>query len=520
MITRLTSAILVLTGMASATNWYVATTGKESNDGKTLATPFLSVAKATGSAAAGDSILIRSGTYATAATITITTSGTAAKPIWMGIYPADLKNADSRPVLDFSSMELASANQGIVHKGGYWHMFGFRIKGAGDNGMLVRSKDAVHNVFEFLDFYENRDAGMQIRESAANNLILNCDSYHNADYVPGSSTSDGGNADGFAPKLDLGTGNVFRGCRAWQNSDDGWDGYLKATEAGLPDGMLTTVESCWAWGNGYYWKDGATTGGMNGNGIKMGGSANKNQAHNFLVKNSLAWNNKSKGFDQNNSAGSLTLYNCTSINNKALDFALNSSGVTYAAGSKTTVINSVAYGTKGTDFRSGSTLTTNNFAATAADFVTLDTAGLAGPRKVDGSLPDIQFAHLKSGSKLIDAGTDVGIAFKGSKPDLGAFETGATSVGVAVSALKRSTGLQMNADLSGHVRLLSDLGDATSLRVAVQNLSGRVVRSQDLGTVTGMQSLELDFSGLDRGLYLVRVQAGNGASQASRIVVR
>ena len=54
-----------------------------------------------------------------------------------------------------------------------------------------------------------------MRESASNNLILNCDSYNNADYVAGSSTYDGGNADGFAPKLDLGTGNVFRGCRAW-----------------------------------------------------------------------------------------------------------------------------------------------------------------------------------------------------------------------------------------------------------------------------------------------------------------
>lgn len=517
MVARSLRGMLVLAGMASAANWYVSTTGKDSNDGKTLATPFLTVAKATGAVAAGDSIYIRSGTYASTTPITITTSGTAAKSIWMGIYPADLKTTDSRPILDFSGMALASANQGIVHKAGYWHMFGFRIKGAGDNGMLVRSSAAVHNTFEFLDFYENRDAGMQIRESAANNLILNCDSYHNADYVAGSSTSDGGNADGFAPKLDVGTGNIFRGCRAWQNTDDGWDGYLKATEVGLPDGMLTTLENCWAWGNGYYWKDGSTTSGMNGNGIKMGGSANKNQAHNFLVKNCLAWNNKSKGFDQNNSAGSLTLYNCTSISNKAMDFALNSSGVTYASGAKTTVVNSVAYGTKGTDFRSGATLTTNNFAAAASDFVTVtDTTGLAGLRKVDGSLPDISFGHLKTGSKLIDAGTVIsGMSYNGSKPDLGAFETGTV---VGIRSVSGNGATRLFTALDGRAHLFVDQDAQVS--IAVLDAAGRMAQRQDLGPVMAGRMVDLDFSGLKAGIYLVNATGSNGFSATSRLVVR
>ncbi|BCY09002.1 hypothetical protein [Actinoplanes sp. L3-i22] len=44
-------------------------------------------------------------------------------------------------------------------------------------------------------------------------------------------------------------------------------------------------------------------------------------------------------------------------------------------------------------------------------------------RQSDGSLPELTALHLSPGSTLIDKGTDVGLAFNGSAPDLGAFET-------------------------------------------------------------------------------------------------
>ena len=52
----------------------------------------------------------------------------------------------------------------------------------------------------------------------ARNKVINCDSYRNFDAV-----TDGENADGFAAKDRVGPGNEFRGCRSWQNADDGWD---------------------------------------------------------------------------------------------------------------------------------------------------------------------------------------------------------------------------------------------------------------------------------------------------------
>ncbi|MEI9942469.1 MAG: hypothetical protein WDO69_35085 [Pseudomonadota bacterium] len=63
----------------------------------------------------------------------------------------------------------------------------------------------------------------------------------------------------------------------------------------------------------------------------------------------------------------------------------------------------------------------------AADFASITDTGALGPRQPDGSLPNIDFMKLPKGSKMIDKGTDVGLAFADAAPDLGAFEYGATS---------------------------------------------------------------------------------------------
>lgn len=66
---------------------------------------------------------------------------------------------------------------------------------------------------------------------------------------------NGGNADGFAIKLYPGPGNEFHGCRAWHNSDDGWDLYYTV--------FPIVVDNCWCLNNGF------DKG--NANGFKMGG---------------------------------------------------------------------------------------------------------------------------------------------------------------------------------------------------------------------------------------------------------
>src|SRR6185437_11738568 len=59
---------------------------------------------------------------------------------------------------------------------------------------------------------------------------------------------------------------------------------------------------------------------------------------------------------------------------------------------------------------------------TSADFQSLDYSAALQPRNADGSLPTISFLKLAAGSQLIDKGTDVGLPYTGSAPDLGAYE--------------------------------------------------------------------------------------------------
>ncbi|GAF72366.1 unnamed protein product, partial [marine sediment metagenome] len=65
-----------------------------------------------------------------------------------------------------------------------------------------------------------------------------------------------------------------------------------------------------------------------------------------------------------------------------------------------------------------------------ADFISVDSTGITAARQSDGSLPDNAayntFLHLASTSDLIDQGVNVGIAYNGAAPDMGAFETGDT----------------------------------------------------------------------------------------------
>jgi hypothetical protein len=61
------------------------------------------------------------------------------------------------------------------------------------------------------------------------------------------------------------------------------------------------------------------------------------------------------------------------------------------------------------------------------DFVTLDESLLMAPRLTNGNLPYINFARLTNTSDCIDAGTNLGFAFYGAAPDLGAFEFGPTN---------------------------------------------------------------------------------------------
>ena len=351
----------------------------------------------------GDIIYIIEGNYTFNSTINISNNGSAGSLISILPHPDNT----ARPRFDFSSMSESSSNRGIQLSGDYWHIKGIDVFRAGDNGMFISGND---NLIEFCIFSECKDSGLQIGNGGGNNTVLNCDSFFNAD----SSLE---NADGFASKLDAGTGNKFIGCRAWQNLDDGWDGYLRGT-----DNITTTYENCWAFKNGYL-KDG-NAGAGDGNGFKTGGSDDKLLKHHAIYKNCIAAGNIYDGFDHNSNRGDIELYNCGAYSN-GRNISFGSTNISNSLLIKNTV--SISSGSNDS-FNATTTDITNNswqngIVANSADFVSLDIDLLASARNEDGSLPDINFMKLVSGSDLIDAGINVGISFNGTAPDIGSFES-------------------------------------------------------------------------------------------------
>ena len=140
-------------------------------------------------------------------------------------------------MLDFTNQPYASNNRGVLitTNGNYWRIKGLEIARAGDNGIKL---EGSYNIIERCVFHHCGDTGLQIGfghyddnpgDLAAYNEIINCDSYLNFDF-----DDMGSDADGFACKMHPGLGNVFRGCRSWRNSDDGWDLFRPTTTLSSP----------------------------------------------------------------------------------------------------------------------------------------------------------------------------------------------------------------------------------------------------------------------------------------------
>lgn len=267
------------------------------------------ILSAINSAKAGDVIIVREGTYKFSDTIVISNAMNGKSGSYIIVKAENGKTVK----FDFSAQSLNGSNRGVVVDGDYWYFGGINFYGAGDNGVLLAGNN---NIFEKCVFQANRDTGLQISRydtTAAtkdlwpsNNLIINCTSFDNCDFPSQGGTGE--NADGFAAKLTCGEGNVFDGCIAYCNSDDGWDLFAKTATG--PIGVVT-IRNCVAFGNGTL-SDGVHYANGDMNGFKLGGSG-VGTAH--KVMNCLSFNNGATGFTDNNNPSNLTLMNLTAWGN-------------------------------------------------------------------------------------------------------------------------------------------------------------------------------------------------------------
>jgi hypothetical protein len=475
-------AVIVLTLFlasipARAATYYVAPNGNDAAAG-TEAAPFASWARAQMAAAPDDTVYFRGGSYKyTAATSTctsgtatvdavdLTKSGTSGNPIRYWAYPGEKPRFDFSGISDTSKY---SCRQVGVHVQADWlYLKGLEFTGTLQLNNLNHESWCVYvragndNIFEQLDAHHNMGPGFFVQEGG-NNTFLNCDSHENEDTL--TSNGDGQSADGFGchPDKAGNTGNIFIGCRAWWNSDDSWD-FINSQEA-------CTVRYSWAWYSGY--KPDAVVSGKpvalaagNGNGFKGGGYGDPQTGvpptpPQHVIEQNCAFYNKANGLYANHEIVSPFFDNNTSFNNGTDVDMLGLNGTTVT--SVGFLRNNLAYTNDGHGLLSNMTNggpisdmfdswdTNLNLKITDADFQSVAFAppascpapyapggtpccaptdmtcfaGMASARNADGSLPVLPFLRLAATSALIDKGTNVGLPYGGSAPDLGCFETG------------------------------------------------------------------------------------------------
>ncbi|MBS1611158.1 MAG: hypothetical protein JSS70_20880, partial [Bacteroidetes bacterium] len=411
---------------ANAKVYYCSTSGSDSNSG-TINSPFATWEKLISTLSAGDTGYIRGGTYRTTKGAAsdnvcriIGKSGTSSNPIFIWAYPGE------QPVLNLDNVLLTAAPvvYALFFQNCNWLYFkGLRVTGLAQNpngsnytygwsfeggsNITVESCESDHNCEGFA------------ASNISNLLYLNCDAHHLQDpYSPNPyNGSNGFSSTGGQPSS---VSITFRGCRAWWCCDDGYDVFNN-------DGNIT-FDNCWSFWNGYI--PGTFTSAGDGDGFKLGPTVSDlSTSTRHFLNNCVAFQNGSIGFDQNDARCINQLYNCTAFGNGNMGYHF---GYQTSLNIAHVLKNNISFQDNSQVFLASSVVQSNNtwngISATTSSFASLSNNGVDGARQSDGSLPNLQFLHLSSGSNLIDKGVPVlSLLFNGSAPDLGAFEYGGTS---------------------------------------------------------------------------------------------
>ena len=412
--------LLLFAATLKGATYYIATPANGGNDINpgTINSPWATWQKGFNTAVAGDLVYIRGGTY--------NTSGFSGYGNWNGVYingkggtsgnPVCIEAYQEEiPILNCASFPTnGSAKRGInIVNSPYMTIKGLIVQNVPENGALAAGfmiQSSNYIIIERCVARHNAGPGFAVNGFSDYGYFINCDSYHNEDYL-----DDGGFADGFIASHYGSTGGYhtfFIGCRAWANSDDGFDRF--ASDAGNKGGYITW-QNCWSWDNGR--RDG------NGTGIKWGATQGYESGNPIAVvmKNCLAFNNRSIGIDQSECEAKGTLYNNVSYKNGSQGF-YNNRNTASIFRNNISYLNTGSNWVNQTNFIHDHNTWDGGVTVSDVDFVSLNSTGVDGARQSDGSLPNLDFLRLTSTSDLINAGVNVELSYEGTAPDLGAFE--------------------------------------------------------------------------------------------------
>ncbi|KAM0186946.1 hypothetical protein ACHAPA_008043 [Fusarium lateritium] len=307
--------LLAVLPAALAKDIFVAPNGSSSGSGSS-GSPMSDIQAAVNKAQPGDIIYLRKGTYRPSKNIHFTKKGSSSKPYTISSYQNEevIIDGDKMPGTPAPlGGSLAGSDRGIFHveKAEYWRFIHITLT-KGPYGVYV--KDSHNNYFERLTTHSNYESGFHMQNSISNNEIAYLDTYNNAD-----PRNNGKNADGMAIKEGSGAGNIIRGIRSYENSDDGIDLFeFKSSVTILDNIVFDNGVNRWNF----------NPHGADGIGIKLGGVKNEGGKVNHVVRNNFSFRNR-RGFSDNNMPGDMTLIHNTAWKNREEGFNQRSSKATY-----------------------------------------------------------------------------------------------------------------------------------------------------------------------------------------------
>ena len=406
----------------------------------------------------GGTIYVKGGVYKLTKDVNLDKKGREDAPYKLWAYE------NEKPVFDFiEQVGTSGHNTGIrFNNGTWWHVKGLEVCNSYSAGFRILN--GSHITIENCSSHHNGGPGFHIGyphgeainldgEKAAYNTFLNCDSYNNFDWrtMSNGRPRAGTNADGFSCQSSTGKGNRYIGCRAWSNSDDGWDFY--------ECGYALQLINCWVWSTGvmedhkamYLMRTGkeltADAWDGNGNGFKIGGGhlfnasvASEQESKGIhVIRGCISFNNKMFGFDSNHHRYGAIMENCLAFNNNGnISYRhANVEGYSYV------LRNNISFNGKNKDRFENITISVNegntwnqpNITTNPiTEFISLSVEDAKAPRGINGELPT-KFGRLTPNSKYINAGVATleinnsrdeihlpAIPYLGTAPDLGAFE--------------------------------------------------------------------------------------------------
>jgi hypothetical protein len=255
------------------------------------------------------------------------------------------------------------------------------------------------------------------------------------------------------------------------------------------------------------------------------------------VKNCIAFNNKetySRGFHQNNNGSGITVYNCTAWGN-TVNYGFNDAVTVTKVH---TLKNNIAFAYYANPNQSGATNakllagtisefntwdTATGVTVTADDFVSLSESDAMAAREADGSLPNNGFAKLKSTSTAIDKGTDVGIPYLGTAPDLGAYEYNPLSEIKELAANEKKFYVTQNYPnpFNPSTTISFALSQSSYVTLKVYDIMGKEVSTLVQGNKqAGTYQVRFNANGLPSGLYIYKLTCGAVSESKKMLLIK